>query len=116
MKPVEVLRKAKALIEERGWCQGDFTNEAGCFCMLGACYAALGSTFNLRVELDDDDGSVVARFFEPSMDSFPSDVTRPLLAAVEAYYVHDWNDTRGRTKKEVLDAFDRAIALAEAAG
>jgi hypothetical protein len=98
MTPVEVLRAARAKIEQ-GWTQHAFARNgiepvpsrsvtATCWCAIGAITAANGSS------------------------SSSSEVF--LERAVGTDDVPAWNDAPGRTQAEVLAAFDRAIALAEA--
>lgn len=91
------LREARALIE-RGWCRKTHARNAGrracspksdkatMWCMEGACMA---------VELP-------GRIYEPLLQT-----------ATNAQFFSEWNDAPGRTQAEVLQAFDRAIALAE---
>lgn len=100
------LREARELIE-RGWCQyWDALNADGmavypnsdsavAWCMGGACQ---------RVGLHE---GVFESFLIRAVGSSPSWTNEwPYL---------DFNDAPGRTKAEVLAAFDRAIALAEGA-
>ena len=103
MTTAEVLRAARAKIEQ-GWCQGESArgsrgtyidpaaSEAQEWCPLGAldyvCYRNAYSYY---------DGARTA-----------------LAKAMRSASVSDWNDMLGRTKEEVLAAFDRAIAAAEA--
>jgi hypothetical protein len=94
------LREARALIE-RGWTQGANardemgdrlfvdTDEAVCFCMMGAIIAAVPPDQLLAAE-------------------------HLLKRAVNDEGVEYWNDAPERTQSEVLAAFDKAIELAEA--
>jgi hypothetical protein len=94
------LREARALIE-RGWTQGHFARDedgypehegspdAVCWCAMGAMSAA---------DPNDKYGLYGA-----------------LSHAIGDEMVGMWNDRIGRTKAEVLAAFDKAIALAESA-
>jgi hypothetical protein len=53
-----------------------------------------------------------------SLDPSPYEDTSShaiLERAIGERFIGDWNDAPGRTHAEVLEAFDRAIALAEAA-
>lgn len=103
MTPVEVLRKAKALIEERGWTQGEYVSRDGAHCARGACYVASGS-------------HVLPMYPVGHIDDSANDAQYALASAIGKELLHsvsDWNDEPGRTKKEVLAAFDKAIALAE---
>lgn len=102
MNTVDVLKRAKSLIEDKGWTQGALArNRAGAhvcptehtaksFCMLGACYAA-----------------------NPH-PAYMANATDELLMALPKPYfeVEAFNDAPGRTKEEVLAVFDKAIAAA----
>lgn len=100
--PAEILRKARELIETKGWTQGayarsakgepvDWYNKRACqFCLNGALNYAEGLAFVSY------DGRELIR------------------EAVGQPNTIKWNDEPTRTKAEVLAVFDRAIALAEA--
>lgn len=92
----------KLLIEgrgriERGWCQGRF-EAPGAVCMLGAirwnatwtpeAEARLPTTMAARNRLSDAIG----------------------MRETDRAHIPYWNDAPGRTKDEVLAAFDKAIA------
>lgn len=100
MTPVEVLKKAKALIEERGWCRREYKDTRGCYCSLGACYVASGYEVEGASVLHDGDVTAYAT------------AEKALERAIDSAVIR-WNDSPGRTKDEVLAAFDKAIALAE---
>jgi hypothetical protein len=99
MSVVEVLKRAKERIE-RGWCRGQFavnahnepvselSQEACRWCTSGAFYAVCN---------DMDERNMARDVFRKVIDD--ENITR-------------WNDSPGRTKREVLAAFDKAIALA----
>lgn len=92
MTPAEHLRAARALIDtpER-WAQHAYNvqNPDGtrCYCMLGALD---------QVKLDHNETCAF------------------LYAAIGMISIALWNDAPNRTHNEVMAAFDRAIALAEA--
>lgn len=97
MKASEVLRKAKGVLEDRGWCQKAFSAADG-----GDCPVCAWGAINVARAGAPDAwmGSASARlFFED---------------AVDGEGIASWNDHRGRSRGEVIAAFDRAIALAEA--
>jgi len=98
---LEILKEARALIE-KGWCQGynyewdgfdamARREDASRFCPHGALLVVTGNS-----------------------------LSKPLLAAERrlskfaGYRYVDWNDVPGRTQKEVLALFDRAISECEA--
>lgn len=77
----DVLRRAADLLEEFGWCQGDYgSKEAGAFCAVGACRQA-SSDLNFR---RDEYGLM-----------WPE-------SALELDNVPPWNDDPARTKEEVI--------------
>lgn len=89
------LREARALIE-RGWCQRAFIKNTpfGCaYCADGAICATAG----------DGEGE-----YGPMLAALKRATGVPSHADIWS-----WNDTPERTQAEVLEAFDRAIALAE---
>ena len=81
----KTILMAASLIEERGWCQGEYSRN-GRLCMLGAIRVAEGS--------DDDASGAVAR----------------LRASMNVKFPHEWNDDPKRTKEEVVAKL-RAVAL-----
>lgn len=100
---LQVLKKARKLIETKGWTQVveardedgnaiDYRDErAICFCALGALWrAADGFESDLAV-----------------------DARATLASCVHTDHIIDWNDRKRRTKEDVLAAFDRAIKKAE---
>jgi hypothetical protein len=98
MKPSEVLRAARKMIAKpEQWCQEYMYSplDDGSMCSLGAIhYAAKG-------------------------DHTSYSVGRAILALVlggPSVDVAEWNDDPYRTHREVISAFDDAIALAESEG
>lgn len=103
MKPSEVLREARKLIEQpEAWTQREYSRgidgiwkpvesgEAVCFCALGAIKGA-------RKNDEEDDE------FEELYE---------LLSRACGGPVHVWNDRPEREHKDVLAVYDRAIAIA----
>lgn len=104
----EVLVRARALIEERGWIQGSAGDERG-YCSLGAIVNALGSQDpGARHPTEASLGAI------RTLASVASGDPPYLLAEVGILRVQgiviDWNDAPGRTQEQVLRAFDVAIA------
>lgn len=110
MKPATILKRARKLIEKPGsWCQlaeartrdgesiscGD--SMATQFCALGAIWRATGQ---------NDDAPT--KFLREAVGA------RYTLAGPKS--VANWNDAPRRTHKQILKAFDKAIALAEKEG
>lgn len=95
-----VLKKARALVA-RGWCQG----------------AAARARNNRRVATDHAGASrfcawgALARAAGPKEHGM-REATYLLCAILKVNGLSDFNDAKGRTKAEVLAAFDRAIKLA----
>jgi hypothetical protein len=105
MTPVEVLRRAKALIEERGWWRGFYADrESGAVCVRGACMLA-GST---DVDFFSDDGWETS----PESDQAEAWLSRA-LGVPNAERVAAWNDAPTTTRIDVLRLLDKAITLAE---
>jgi hypothetical protein len=109
--PADTLRAARALIAEKGWTQGSVAvdaagkltdaadlDRAACFCAWGAVIAV--TRFH-----DNEECRAIER-----------DACRLLARAIgksSIGHIIIWNDEAGRTREEVLTAFDKAIALAE---
>lgn len=107
MKTSTVLKKAKALLETKGWTKGHLAEDkdgvpthslstrATCFCAIGAIERACGrEPFNALA---------VGPAIDALTDVLPSSYAEPA----------DYNDAPRRTKAQVLALFDRAIKLAE---
>lgn len=103
MTPAEVLRRARSLLEERGWTQRELEDRAGRICAVGAlnvaCNLACYPAGNQSRLLDRDLAHAWLR-----------EVINP---SVSKRAVADWNDDEDRTVVQVLMAFDKAIELAE---
>jgi hypothetical protein len=93
VKISEILRAGKQRIERFGWVQGDIAVAAagddGPFCAATAMPCAMGA------------GAAI-EFFKKAIDLDPKNG------------LGEWNDAPERTKEEVLAAYDKAIAAAEA--
>jgi hypothetical protein len=102
VKPVTILKRAKKLIETKGWCRGieardangkgvDFNStRAATYCVLGAIAKAGGT----------------------NLGDIPGDVYTALANNIPGRFqmISEFNDSSTTTKKKVLAAFDRAIA------
>src|SRR5436190_338358 len=102
MKPSVLLAKAKRVIQEKGWCQHEYHKEGDGYCIFGAVGIAKGI---------GDDGAT------------PDDlryITKAIGVVANPFFwthpVVNWNDAPGRTKRQVLSVFDKAIKLAKKAG
>ncbi len=92
--PGAVLARARKLIEQKGWTQGCFSDPAGGLCSTAAINHASGNTQLRR-------GAYTA--FERANDMRPTSDWGQIV---------QWNDTQGRTKAEVIEAFARAESFA----
>lgn len=92
MNTSEILTKAADLIDEFGWMQGEYYNEKGCLCAVGA----------IRVAAD---GYVEG--------AFPSEAATRAIDLVAVHLdtssVIEWNDDFDRTQAEVVAKL-RAVA------
>ncbi len=91
----QVLVKARALLVKRGWCQGQSQAIDGAHCARGALCVAIGL---------ESDSELTA----PVVIAY-----RLLCDAGARHGLINFNDTRGRTKAQVLALFSRAIKLAK---
>src|SRR5258706_15137822 len=100
MTLVEFLARGKRQILQRGWRQGPWTQHPNNY---GTCYVeALSSNCRGECGLDD---------FRRLIGS----ATHLLARAVGSDFTTEaiqWNAAAGRTKEELLEAYDRAIARA----
>lgn len=87
MTTLEHLQTAARLLVMGGFCRGTYSNEAGQHCILGA-----------------------VRAVAPEYFVVPAAVYT-LTDALGSHNLANWNDTPGRTKDEVLELFNYAIAL-----
>ena len=100
MKLSEILRAGKANIEKRGWCQGDekavFGGDDRPCCMATA--------ISMQFDMDD-----IQTKGWPAVEALKIAAGAPLTHGIA-----NWNDAPERTLAEVLAAYDKAIATAEA--
>lgn len=109
MKLKEWLRSAKEKIEKFGWIQGSMGSDVLGYCMLGA----LDAVFPAPMDVFNPDGTCTRVYLDWSnarreaelkiIDAVGYDTGNPWPR------LSGWNDKRGRTKEEVLAAFDKAI-------
>lgn len=92
MNTSEVLKQARQVIVDKGWCQGFAEESDGRVCMIGA--------------LDK-----IARMEETIYEKARLALLFAIPRVQAADSVSGWNDVKGRTKEEVLAVFDRAIQL-----
>lgn len=100
MKTSELLRKAADEIRRRGWWQGAMGSDRN-------------DTENCRVCADGAMNAASTGSPWGFCSMVPRDVFKE---ANRIFSIWDFNDTVGRTKEEVLEAFERAALAAEADG
>lgn len=105
MNVVEVLTEARRKIAEVGWCKGNFVarDEEGKIC----AYCAYGAiSWSIPLELSQP---VRVGVSEGAIGKL-----KEVLRAEHGFddYIAEWNDAEGRTKEEVIDLFDEALARA----
>lgn len=110
MTTAEILKAAREKVAA-GWTQGENARDedgnpvgagaAACWCAYGAIDAATPR-----------EGLGYAEFYRVRSDAML--ILRDAIGLPGTNRIADWNDAPGRTQAEVLAAFDRAIALAEA--
>lgn len=111
--PADVLRKARALIDSpEKWTQHTWARWSnGEQCTIGARSAAQfsagGTLCRVTVAPHKSSDPKYRKQFEAL------EAAENILVAVVGMKVEAWNDAPERTHAEVLEAFDRAIALAE---
>lgn len=113
MSVSQTLEKAKSLIDApEKWTQGAWArgakggrvtfyhSEAACFCAQGAIMKA---AYYHQV-----DGPM------PSINKAKDALLSAINLNANEISIHEWNDSLYRTHEEVMEAFDKAIALAKA--
>lgn len=106
LKPSDILRRAAALIEERGLAHGAYVDEVGRLCVVGGIRAACCG--------------------EPTVGGHPMPPDMGAYDAVFAYLritsrcgvAQEWSDAAARagTPSTVIDGLRRAAELAESEG
>jgi hypothetical protein len=99
----ELMRSAKGMIKRGGWAQGDkkafAEDNAFGYCVATACVA---SCQHERISTDNAREMVLLFKDANGID--------------ENMAIGEWNDAPERTKDEVMEAFDRAIARSAQGG
>lgn len=104
----QTLRRAKARIEKGRWIQGDYVDKRDgvmCYCAMGAIQ---------RSTTDFSKQNLAARVLAETLVEDPAFRRFKTGHAYDSSTVVEFNDRRGRTRDQVLKAFDRAIARLEA--
>ena len=108
----EILRDARSLLIDKGWCQRAAArdvqgwpvlsddSQAVCYCSTGAIHKAM-ARHNIN---SIDNATMTAKAIQYLSYKLPKD------------RLVRWNDQPRRTKQQVLDRFEKAILRAEARG
>ena len=91
-----VLRRAAALIETSGWHQGDYQNDNGCLCALGAIRVACG------IKAD--------KWLKQHEHPLIFSVYNTLRSELNGVAIDTWNDRKGTTKEDVVGAMRQTAA------
>lgn len=89
MTTCDLRLKAAAVIEERGWCQREFTNKTGACCLISSL---------MEANPPPDDGDDRDMFARVDLRIQAVDDMR-LGSQIDAIH---WNDAPGRTAAEVI--------------
>jgi hypothetical protein len=105
MATLELLRRVRKLLAEKGWIQEDMQSSAG-YCLLGAIDEVVPEhrPANLRLRR-----TVGARIRHEAIDTDEVDESETLHEVIT-----EWNDREWRRRWQVLNLLDRAIAKLEA--
>lgn len=94
------LLKAREVLRERGWCQGDYElSPGGRCCSAGAIHVAVRGDAENCLGCDDEHYEPLAAIIADGKD------------AMAWRIIVDWNDRRRRTLAQVEAAFDAAVGL-----
>lgn len=104
MTPSKAIADAILIIQANGWCQYDFENHNGAHCLVGAINHSI---FN------DSNGEGVCEARDRIDLKF--EVNDRIFTRVGCSPI-SWNDTPGRTEKDVVDLLDRVRTEFEAEG
>ncbi len=120
IKPSTVLKKAKRVLLDNKFGKGAYARKANghtacdvmdraatCFCAMGALYKAAGLTFEDNTEVAPDNVEKAENLLEDAATKY---------TGVDVYHISLYNDRKPTTKKNMLDVFDIAIAIAKKKG
>lgn len=105
---IDILKKSRSLIES-GWYQVNPIPDSNCIATaIEASWKESGKSLS---EFDYVKLAINYSINSPPAEKLTSK-SDPLSTPYWGRYYMYWNDTSGRTKKDVIDAFDRAIEFA----
>jgi hypothetical protein len=107
----EVLRKAREVIEERGWCQGMLTADNGNVCAMGALRQAthdIPLTVKEACKLEEEAVKRMSKAAGTHFYEGESAEGAPYVYHVFDHEIPSWNDKPSRTVEDVLLMFKRA--------
>lgn len=110
MKTSEVLERARTEVA-RGWTKGEYVNEGGNVCALGAVHRACGHRFDQHgYPVTESDGPL-------SECSIACAALRAHLGEFGDFvFIEDFNDDEGIVQQDVLNLFDKAIGTLQERG
>ena len=99
MKPSELFQKAKTVLMERGWNQGNYEDdETRRVCLVGALHVSLGHAPNqIDMSLAEESARSPGRY---------------IRKVIEGNWTR-WNDAEDRTFNQVIGLLDEATLLAK---
>lgn len=117
LKTPALLKRAADVIDQRGWYQDDYINEAGCVCVLGAFRVAVAEAAGVE-EADIPNavlgiGGLLNWDLINEVDDAASALHQHIDEPAAFFGVAEWNDHPGRTKDEVTAALRAAAEAGE---
>lgn len=112
MKISEVLIKARDIIQERGWCKGNWHGSNGEVCLETAIAAAVGEMIPPRVNYIPA-GRVLAAYLGLGPVEYGPTCPCGCGIPMSGDTLANWNDAPSRTVEEVIEALE-VCALIEA--
>lgn len=125
IKIQEVLRSARMYVDQ-GWCQGEvaqdkngvdlddpFHRDATCWCATGAISRAIGKKFDWHETKDftADNFTAVERKAHRWLAIGIIATDQYVRTDMSDFEIAEWNDDLKTDKEQVLQAFDKSIAL-----
>lgn len=110
MKSKELLQRARLSVMD-GWCQGSYYEDANgnpCGRVHAARHCAMGALIQASVGYGD---TFATHSFSRAARMLQDQVTR--LEGNGLVNVQQWNDEPGRTKQEVVELYNKALAACE---